>query len=97
MNKYDYLVFNVRGAMGGEYSGIGIKDKNNTEVKIFNISQYLRDGEFSIEWQEVKIPLTEFRTRNIDLSKIENVSFFVDSKYTDQRVIEFDITAIHFR
>jgi len=92
-----YLVFLVRGHDGGEEFGVGIKDTFSTEVKIFNVSDYLPDEKVETGWQKVSIPLDDFRTRNINLTSLENLSFFVDAMHTDQRQIQFDIANIQFR
>ena len=91
-----YLVFEVRSQQGGDDFGIGIKDNRNTEVKIYNVADYLSSHFVTPNWQTIRVPLSEFSERNLELSSISNVSVLVDANKSNQREIKFDIANLRF-
>lgn len=69
VSEFQYLVFMVKGAAGGEGFEIGIKDTSYNEVKL-DIKKYIR---ITNAWQIVIIPLSDFE--GINTASMDNMSF----------------------
>jgi hypothetical protein len=81
MTPYQTLTFKVKGAEGGESFEIGLNDliSNKREDGVFagSIYRYLPNG-ITKEWQEVKIPISDFFGPN--LSHIYSIVFAFTEK-----------------
>jgi hypothetical protein len=72
LSSLGQLAFRVRGAKGGEQLRVGLKDRLGFETKL-SASAYLEGG-LNTGWQEVVIPLEDFRDVK-DWYAVDNLSF----------------------
>ncbi|MBN2406374.1 MAG: CIA30 family protein [Elusimicrobia bacterium] len=66
VSEYMYLSFNVKGKSGNEVFDVGLKDTSSKEMNL-RITDYTEIG---TNWQEVRIPLADFK--NINLNSLDN-------------------------
>jgi len=76
LSKYSTITFMIKGKKGGETFEIGMNDvisnKREDAVLVGSIYRYLPGG-ITTEWQQVKIPLTDFY--GSDLSRVYSIVF----------------------
>lgn len=65
---YEFLTFKVKGEQGSEKFEVGLKDTSGKEVKL----QIEKFASISTQWQQVKLPLSEFQ--GVNFSSLENFS-----------------------
>lgn len=66
---YNYISLKVKGETGGEVFEVGIKSKANNIEKKLNIKSYI---DITTDWQEVKIPFSDFV--GVDFNSIDNIN-----------------------
>jgi len=96
-NSVQELVFEIRGAQGGEVIGVALKDRGETfsEDRIFDIGKYVSGGSgITTDWESARIPLALFP--HVNLAKLDVISFFVDARYYPYPIIDFDIANVRF-
>jgi len=93
LSKYSTITFMIKGKTGGEAFEIGMNDvisnKREDAVIVGSIYRYLPGG-ITTEWQEVKIPLTDFY--GSDLTRVYSIVF----QYNEMGRGEFWIDDIKF-
>lgn len=95
LNSLQEMVFEIRGAQGGEIIGVAIKDFTFVETRIFDLGAFVTSGTgVSTDWKTVRVPLYLFG--QADFTQLSTISFFVDAQYTPYSIIDIDIANIRF-
>jgi|GEM_PF-6872996 len=91
LTAYSNILFDVRGAEGGERFTAGLADKRwyklDDSVQSKDVSKLLPDG-VTTEWQEVSIPLSSFRS--IKLEEIASIGINFNNQQTKDGSIYID-------
>jgi hypothetical protein len=87
---YNFLVFYVKGANGGERFKVKIKDKNGLEIGLSSLSY----GDIGTAWQQIVVPLKDFTLadNNLQLGSLENINIgfnTLDSGSTGKLSIDY--------
>lgn len=77
LSEYKYISFLLLGQKGDEIIGVRAKDYDSisTEAQLW-IEDYLPSKKIDIVWQEVKIPLSDFK--KVNWQNIDNISLFTN-------------------
>ncbi len=72
--KCNALMFDVKGSVGGEDTKMKITDNTEKESGEVVLSQYMKDGKVTTEWQRAIIPLKDFTGMDqVDLQQFKMV------------------------
>ena len=91
VSKYSTIKFNVRGKIGEEIFTVGLADEKwyhkDDSLQSKEIQFYVPGG-ITKEWQEVSVPLREFR--GADLAKVASIGFHFNSRQKTSGMIFID-------
>lgn len=83
VSHWDRVSFWIKGDGAGQDFAVGLKDSiidykgtplQATEIKL-PIKDFFPSGEIPADWTELRIPLAEFETRGVRLTRLDNISF----------------------